>query len=261
MNLIQRFNQIFGHQPASKKNFAELSYVGHRETNQDYIAHLFTPQGKLFIVADGLGGHQCGELASRYFCEALLMITRENSGKLKKNPELVLTQFTEQAATAMSDKMITNYPGIKAHTTCAIAWLGKDNQLTTLHIGDSRIYWFTPTQLIWRSRDHSVIQMKVDRGEISEKQMGTHPDQGALTRSIGVGKKINPSCKTHQTKLKQGDALLLCTDGFWEHINQNEILSLAKSKDADKDINRWIKTAIERANQRSDNVSVELYIH
>jgi len=261
MNLSQRFSQLFGRQPASNKNFAELTYVGHRDSNQDYIAHLFTPQGKLFIVADGLGGHQGGELASKYFCEALLMIGRENFGKLKKNPELILTQLTEQAANAMSDKMMTDYPGIKAHTTCAIAWLAKDNQLTTLHIGDSRIYWFTATRLIWRSRDHSVIQMKVDRGEITEQQMGTHPDQGALTRSIGVGKKVKPSCKTHQQKLKKGDTLLLCTDGFWERVSQNEILSLAKSKDADKDLNRWIKTAIERAKQRSDNVSAELYIH
>jgi len=261
MNLFQKFRQLIGQQPASDKNFSELTYVGNRDSNQDYIAHLFTPQGKLFIIADGLGGHQGGELASKYFCEALLMIARENTSKLKKNPEAVLTQFTEQAAAAMSDKIMTDYPGIKAHTTCAIAWLGKDKSLTTLHIGDSRIYWFTPTQLIWRSRDHSVIQMKVDRGEITEQQMGTHPDQGALTRSIGVGKKVKPSCKTHQQKLKQGDTLLLCTDGFWERVSQNEILSLAKSKDTEKDLNRWIKTAIKRANQRSDNVSAELYIH
>lgn len=260
MNLFKRFKDIFGNRQSTRKQFAELSYVGHRDNNQDYVTHLFSPQGKLFIVADGLGGHQGGELASRYFCEAFLMFAKDRLSKLKKQPEDTLIDLAEQAAAAMSDKLIKDYPGIQAHTTCAVCWLSSDNTLTTLHIGDTRIYWFNPNRLIWHSRDHSVIQMKVDLGEITEQQMGTHPQQGALTRSIGVGKKINPSCKTQKTKMKKGDALLLCTDGFWERVRQNEILSLAKSKAPEKDLTIWIKTAIDRAKPRSDNVSAQLFI-
>ena len=121
MNLFNRFKALLGTPQASEKRFAELSYVGHRDKNQDYIAHLFSPQGKLFIVCDGLGGHQGGELASKYFTEALLILARDKSGKLKKNPEATLTQLAEQAAVAMSDKLASEHPGIKAHTTCAIA--------------------------------------------------------------------------------------------------------------------------------------------
>jgi len=260
MNLFNRFKGIFSSTQVRADNFTELSYVGHRNSNQDYASHLFTPQGKLFIVADGLGGHQGGELASRYFCEALIMLAKQNLNKLKKQPEATLISLAEQAAKAMSDKIIHDYSGIKAHTTCAVCWLSSDNKLSTLHIGDTRIYWISPNKLIWRSRDHSVIQMKVDRGEITEQQMGTHPDQGALTRSIGVGKKINPSYKIHQTKFSKGDALLLCTDGFWERITQNEIISLAKINKPEKEMTTWIKTAIDRAQPTSDNVTAQLYI-
>lgn len=260
MNLFDRFRSIFSSKQDRPDKFTELSYVGHRNANQDYATHLFAPQGKLFIVADGLGGHQGGELASRYFCEALLIFAKQSLNKLKKHPEETLISLAEQAAKAMSDKIMSDYPGIKAHTTCAICWLSSDNRLSTLHIGDTRIYWMSPNKLNWRSRDHSVIQMKVDRGEITEKQMGTHPDQGALTRSIGVGKKINPSVKTHQAIFSKGDALLLCTDGFWERISQNEIISLAKIKKPEKEMTTWIKTAIDRAQPTSDNVTAQLYI-
>lgn len=260
MNLFERFKTMLGNKQTDTNHFTELSYVGHRDTNQDYATHLFEPQGKLFIVADGLGGHQGGELASRYFCEAFLIFAKQNLNKLKKQPEATLISLAEQAAKAMSDKITQDYPGVKAHTTCAICWLSSDNKLCTLHIGDTRIYWISPNKLIWRSRDHSIIQMKVDQGQITENQMGTHPDQGALTRSIGVGKKINPSYKAHHNKLRKGDALLLCTDGFWERITQNEIISLAKIKKPEQEMTTWVKTAIDRAQPRSDNVTAQLYI-
>ncbi|MDH5392324.1 MAG: serine/threonine-protein phosphatase [Gammaproteobacteria bacterium] len=260
MNLFERFREFLGSQQTSSNQFTELSYIGHRRINQDFASHLFTPQGKLFVVADGLGGHEGGELASRYFCEALLIATKARLKQLNKQPEQTLVLLAETAATAMSDKILSDHPGINAHTTCAICWLSTDNKLTTLHIGDTRIYWFTRRHIIWQSRDHSVVQTLVDSGVIKQNQMGTHPTQNALTRSIAVGKAIKPSFKSHQTQLKKGDALLLCSDGFWEMISQNEIISLAKSRKPEQDLSRWIKTAIERAKPYSDNVTAQLYI-
>lgn len=260
MGLIQGLGSLFSKEDSIKNHFAELSYVGNRNSNQDYAVHLFSPQGKLFIVADGLGGHKGGELASQFFCEAFLIHAREKLNKLKKNPEEALISITELASNDMSEKLIHEHPGINAHTTCAICWLSNDNKLSTLHIGDSRIYWFNALELHWRSRDHSVVQMLVDTGVVAEKNMGTHPDQGALTRSIGVGKKTKPSFKSHQSKMKKGDALLLCSDGFWEMITRNEILSLAKTKKPEQTMTTWIKTAIDRAQPRSDNVTAQLYI-
>lgn len=260
MDLIKGFNSLFKKKKGNSSQFAELSYVGNRNSNQDYAVHLFAPQGKLFIVADGLGGHKGGELASQYFCESFLIYAKEKLNKLKKQPEETLVSIAELASDAMSEKIIKDHPGINAHTTCAICWLSADNKLTTLHIGDTRIYWFNPLQLNWRSRDHSVVQMLVDTGVVTEENMGTHPDQGALTRSIGVGKKTKPSFKSHPSRMQKGDALLLCTDGFWEMITQNEILSLAKSKNPEKNLTTWIKTAIERAQPRSDNVTAQLFI-
>ncbi|MDH5517155.1 MAG: protein phosphatase 2C domain-containing protein [Gammaproteobacteria bacterium] len=260
MNLFERFRNLLVINKTDDKQFSEISVIGHRQINQDFASHLFTSQGKLFLIADGLGGHKGGELASRYFCEALLIAAKTKLKQLNKSPDTTLVLLAEMAATAMSERIALQHPGMNAHTTCAVCWLSADNTLTTLHIGDSRIYWFTARRLIWHSRDHSVVQTLVDSGIINEKQMGTHPTQNALTRSIAVGKPIKPSFKTHQTKLAKGDALLLCTDGFWEMITQNEIISLAKSKKPAIDLNRWVNTAVNRSKPHSDNVTVQLYL-
>lgn len=260
MNLFKRFRKLLVNTSPDKQQFSEISVVGHRHINQDFASHLFTTQGKLFVVADGLGGHKGGELASRYFCEALLDAAESKLKQLNRQADTALILLAEEAAASMSEKISTQQPGLTAHTTCAICWLSADNTLTTLHIGDSRIYWFTNKGIIWQSRDHSVVQTLVDSGIINESQMGTHPTQNALTRSIAVGKAIKPSFKTHQTKLTNGDCLLLCSDGFWEMIKQKEIISLAISKKPGSDLNRWINTAINRAKPHSDNVTAQLFI-
>ena len=262
MNLKASFNRLLGiNDESNSPRFFEWTDIGHRKMNQDFSAHLSTKKGILLVVADGLGGHQGGELASRFFCEALISLADKDINKLHKKPEESLKNLAIQASEAMSSQLKQNHPGIDAHTTCVVCWVSlPDNKLTTLHIGDSRIYRFKSERISWRSRDHSVVQMLVDTGQLKEEEMGTHPQQGALTRSIGVGKAIKPSVKTHKDALQKGEALLLCSDGLWEMISTKEICSLAKQNKPQKRLEKLVATAVKRAAPRSDNVTAQVLI-
>ena len=240
-------------------NFSEKTHIGGRENNQDYCAHLFTETGDLLVVADGLGGHEGGELASLHFCENLVALAQDDIEPLTQSPEVTLTQLISDAITQMRDTIAQQHPGVDAHTTCAIVWIDKTTgNITTAHIGDSRIYIFDHKNIHWRSRDHSVVQMLVDIGEISEQDMGHHPEQGQLTRSISMEGEIKPSIKTHSPFTKN-QAVLLCSDGFWEQITGKEILSLAKVSSLYSALDTLVMKAVKRGGNSGDNVTAQIW--
>lgn len=142
----------------------------------------------------------------------------------------------------------------KAHTTCALLWLD-NQQVITVHIGDVRIYRIS-NHSISRTRDHSVPQMLLDEGEISETDMSTHPDQNRLTRSISLANK-------HQTTIKiqpvadKNETFILCSDGFWSNTTQQELIQLSSPASTEQDLINQAETAIIRAKGDSDNVTVQ----
>jgi len=262
MNLLKNINDIlkFRHCKEKKPHYAAISDIGDRKKNQDDCNHLFCDTGSLFVLADGLGGHDGGELASKLFCSSVIALAQTRLKQLKHSPKLTLKEIVVKSAENMSIELQKTHPDIDAHTTCAVAWVSlPDYQLTTLHIGDSRIYRFNKNQLNWRSRDHSVVQMLVDVGEITEADMGQHPDQTSLTRSIAVGKSIKPSIQKHSTPLQKNEMLLLCSDGFWNMLTITEILSLAKTSNLKKTLQKWVNKAVKRAAKKSDNVTAQVF--
>lgn len=239
-------------------SYYEISDIGGREINQDYCAHLESEQGWLMVLADGLGGHQAGELASKNFCEALVSHASKQINALKSHPKETLTELILLAIQDMRSNIIKVVPDADAHTTCVIAWLSlPECTLTTAHVGDSRIYRINQDGVIWRSRDHSVTQMLFDQGDITEDEIGSHPEQSMLTRSIGMKSDIKPTIKIH-SPLQQGEVLLLCSDGFWEMIKPYELTHLTKTNDTHKQINEFITIANTRAGDKGDNVSISI---
>lgn len=245
----------------TKPFFLELSDVGGRDKNQDFSSHLFTERGTLLVVADGLGGHDGGELASRLFCEAVTEYAKGDLDKLVENSVDGLSALAKKSAHKMTEIMLEKHPGIQAHTTCVIAWVSlPDYVLTTLHIGDSRIYRINNNKVVWRSRDHSVVQMLVDAQELTEDEMGLHEEQGSLTRSISVGNDIKPSVKRHVKPMEEDEVLLLCTDGFWEVLSRKQILSIFNTTNLQKNIQKWVSKAIKLGGKNGDNLTLQVYI-
>ncbi len=238
-----------------KLQYYQLTSIGDRETNQDYMMHDVNDNYALFVVADGLGGHHAGEKASKYFCQGLLGLSSLYSPDMAESPEKAMASWIDAAIDQMSDFFVDDKDAIDAHTTCAILYLQKD-LLVVAHCGDSRVYRLTEKQLLWRTKDHSVTQNLLEEGVVTEQQMGVHPDQNILMRSINVLKTHRPEIKVYPPAEK-GETFILCSDGFWEFTKSNEFQRLAMPDVEKKDLKKQAQLAVLRARGRSDNVTVQ----
>jgi len=208
----------------------------------------------VLIVADGLGGHDAGDTASALIIECL-------RNELAAQDALVLSEdnaksWFQHALEAFQSKITAGEDAKDAHTTLACALISND-ELLTISVGDSRIYHVSNGEL-WRTKDHSVVQMLLDDGEIEESDMATHPEQGKLYRSIGPKKHVKPRVK--KRAIQTGDGVLVCSDGFWEAFSPDDIINLMAdvSKNA---LNQLLCEAATKFSPKSDNVSAVLYSH
>lgn len=251
--------------------YSSYSDIGGRELNED--AYLASRRGSryLFAVADGLGGHMCGELASelavseaarlfdceesdgvdvgeRDACEMRSGANEADAVDAKKNDAKRLGQkeigadgvggaegFNPVGAVMSAGDRILQMQagtGVNMKTTLAVAYIS-GGQLTLAHVGDSRIYLFGGGGILYQSTDHSASQLAVSVGEITAEQMRTHEDRNILTRALGMSERLRVDSVS--LPCRQIDAVLLCTDGFWEYIYETEMLdtlSHAASPDA-----------------------------
>lgn len=235
--------------------FYQLTSVGDREINQDFMAHSVTEAYALFVVADGLGGHHAGEKASRFFCDGLLKSADIYSKQIAQNPVETFSAWITAAVNEMKRLFAIEQSGNDAHTTCAILYLDAQRVLTA-HCGDSRIYRMNLQRILWRTQDHSIPQQLLNNGKITEQEMGLHPEQNRLTRSINI-------LKTHEAEInlypamQQGETFLLCSDGFWEYIKPTELLQLAEPASGKEELSKLARLAIFRAHGKSDNVTAQ----
>ncbi len=219
------------------------------------MAHILGKDYALFVVADGLGGHSDGDKASRFFCEGLLKSAPIYSERIAENPVKIFSEWLDDAIHEMQILFAGNTAARKAHTTCAILYLD-DNITLTAHCGDSRIYRLNSKQVLWRTRDHSIPQMLLDKGEISEQEIATHPDQNQLTRSINALRMHEAEINVYPS-IQEGETFILCSDGFWGPVKPEELLQLAQPKSGKREIKKLAGIAELRAHGRSDNVTVQ----
>ncbi len=241
-------------------DFYQLTSVGDRKSNQDYMDHVINEDYALFIVADGLGGYQAGKRAAGYFCQGFLNLAPEFTKKISSNlKKRDLQKLFIYWADKAVDEMVRLFAGDnvvnKAHTTCAILYIDS-SYVITAHCGDSRIYRMQSDEIVWRTKDHSIPQKLYDQGEIDELEMGYHPGQNQLTKTISIEKKHRVEVRIDDP-VKVGETFVLCTDGFWSTIKEYELLNLAQAECSKKDILKQAKTAYLRARGRSDNLTVQ----
>ena len=243
---------------------ARVSRIGDRERNEDYQDVKAFEHGLVAVVCDGLGGHAHGDLAARAFAEAVLEYCTENETTLIRRRvaeredarallEAVFVAGREGLKTALEEHAAGADIGRNPQTTAVVAVLRADAVLVG-HLGDSRAYLLADGEVCWRTRDHSVVQMLVDQGEVREEDMGGHPDQGKLFKSVGVERDQKPSVALRKP-LKPGNALLLCSDGLWEQASRDELAGLAQAAGMQRALEELAEEAEKRAEGDSDNVS------
>lgn len=235
--------------------FYQLTSKGDREVNQDCMANRVTRDYAVFVVADGLGGHHAGEKASQFFCRGLIQWIDHFQPKLLVQPQQAIQEWVG-AAVAVMRKLFEDDPAaMNAHTTCAILYLDAQRTLT-VHCGDSRVYRLDPRQIHWRTNDHSLTQQLFDQGKLSEWEMGVHPEQNQLTRSINL--VSSPWVDVHSyPPMQSGETFVLCTDGFWESVKESEWLLLAQAESGKAELKKIAQMAVLRAQGKSDNCTVQ----
>lgn len=228
-----------------------ISKAGGRKNNQDYCAYVEAESCYCFALADGLGGHRGGATAARTIVKGTLDAFKANPSMSVKS----LKEYLENARLAFiaeraKDKALA---GMKATLVVVVA---DHKEALWSHIGDSRFYLFRSDKIVIQTRDHSVPRHLVDSEEISEEQIRFHEDRNRLTRAFD-GDSIERMVITEKPfLLSSNDALLLCSDGFWEYVLEEEMLSDLKVSDHPADwLNLMEARLIDSADAKHDNYS------
>lgn len=225
-----------------------------RQNNQDYAfsqtgAVGFLPN--LFIVADGMGGHKAGELASRITAETIVE-------SVSKNTNRNAIQVMGNAITDANNKVIQiasrseEYRGMG--TTVVVATI-IDNLLYVANVGDSRLYVISGKDIEQITRDHSLVEEMVTNGQIARSEARTHKKKNIITRAVGG---INPLMADYfDVRLEEGDRVLMCTDGLTNMLDDENIRQIVTGE---RDIKDAVLRLVEEAKHHggNDNIGIVL---
>lgn len=208
-----------------------ISRIGSRPVNEDCTGMHQLGEEYGFFLADGLGGHGKGDIASKAAVEQAILqfeaggSTRETLAAVFEAGQAGVLEQQRLAGTTQSMK------------TTMTALLIDPESICWGHIGDSRIYYFQNDKLVGRTIDHSVPQMLVAAGEIRESQIRHHPDRNRLLRVMGV-EWDRPMYQLNEPIPRKGrQAFLMCSDGFWELIEEKEMATLLKRA---SNVEQWL---------------------
>ncbi len=232
-------------------DISQISMKRDRSENQDCVG-VFPTKKKdegVFIVADGLGGHRGGALAAQAAVNAVAKLPFERrSGWIKSAlaaaNEAVVKKASENPETSSmrSTAVILQITGGKAY------WA---------HAGDSRLYFMRKHKIIERTQDDSVVEVLRIMGEISEDEMGKHPDRAKLTKSLGEESELEFKAQIEGRILADGDRFILCTDGIWEHLNSSDLERISKMCNSSREFIDIISRRFsESGSGKEDNASL-----
>jgi len=238
-----------------KLSFQQITSAGDRDYNQDYMLNKIDEDYSLFVLADGLGGHQAGEKASRYFCHSFIHLASQYAPFLQKSPRNCVAKWFDASINMMADAFQGDPVAKDAYTTCVILIL-TNKFVLSVHCGDSRLYRLDQHGIKWRTHDHSMTQQLLDEGTLEEYKMGTHPDQNKLTRSININHKYPPEINIDLPPVC-GETFVLCSDGFWEFTKEHEFITLANKAVSRDYLLKQAKLAIFRSGGKSDNLTIQ----
>jgi serine/threonine protein phosphatase PrpC len=231
-----------------------------RDINEDSIlytsfnirTHLGIKSGGLFAVADGMGGHSAGEIASDLAVKTIQANCMYNLFSRKTVPPLAIiaSAFDEANARIMDASGENGLKGMGTTLTAALI-IGEDMYIA--HVGDSRCYVINSREILRVTRDHSVVQELVDSGAITSEEARNHPRRNIITRVLGHSREIVPDL--HQVKLYAGDNILLCSDGLHGVLSDDVIAGAVRDN---RDVSRACAELTEKALQAGgpDNISV-----
>lgn len=232
---------------------AALTDVGlKREINQDSV--LVDHDLGLFVVADGMGGHRGGEVASALAVETVQDFLRERTNELKHEPKRVLIEAYREASARIHRKSTVESPDLMGMGTTMVVILIVDNRALIANVGDSRAYLYRAPYLWQITEDHSLVNEQVKAGVIHEDEAHTILGRNVITRSVGFERDVVADLV--ERAVQPGDLFLLCSDGLCGLITNEKIAEICSSGTAKDIVQRCVDEA-KRAGG-DDNVSAIL---
>ena len=223
-----------------------------REQNEDNWCA--DPDFGLYIVSDGLGGHFAGGLASQIVVETLPSFVRERMGRIRKVATATARKRLEACLSELSQGIFDqtrDKPGFEGMGATVVLALVKGGQALIAHMGDSRAYLFRDGSLDQLTKDHSIVQLLLDHGEITPEEALTHPARGQVTCSMGM--EGEPLPEIRPVDLHPADRLMLCTDGLTGMLSDGEIAATLKKEPGPEAACRVL---VEAANQAGGNDNI-----
>ncbi len=217
-----------------------------RRANEDS----FFVRAPLFVVADGMGGAQAGEVASRLAAETFSAGLSDDGTSEQRLEERVRAANQRIHEVSQGDRTLNGMG-----TTLTAAYLDGD-ELALAHVGDSRAYLLRDGELTRLTRDHTLVEELVRRGELTEQEAAEHPQRSIITRALGPEPDIEIDLHTH--RVHAGDVLLLCSDGLTGMIGEDEVRELLAGAASLRDAGRALVDAANEAGGR-DNITVVLF--
>ncbi|MCH5252735.1 MAG: Stp1/IreP family PP2C-type Ser/Thr phosphatase [Lachnospiraceae bacterium] len=225
-----------------------------RTSNQDYVFCEENAIGSfpnLFLVADGMGGHKAGDTASRMCVEEI--VSRIQKAE-RKTPVGIMEQAIESANRMIYEKS-TEAEELAGMGTTIVGTTIQNNTAYIVNVGDSRLYQMRDV-LQQITVDHSLVEEMVQSGEIQKDEMRTHPNKNIITRALGTDMAVRPDC--FEIEVREGDVLLLCSDGLSNMLDDVEIEKIVRENI--EDMKKAGESLVRQANEAGgkDNISVIL---
>lgn len=230
------------------------SRQGPRPYNQDRLAYSYSKDALLMVIADGMGGHRHGEIAAQLAVKLLTDAFQKAAQPELSNPSRFLNEKILDIHEAIDDFRKTNGLPESPRTTITAAVVQREH-LYTAHVGDSRLYHFRNRELLYRTEDHSVVQMLLRKGQISKHDIPNHPDRHKIYNCLG-GTSAPQVDLSQKRQLKDGDTILLCTDGLWTAMSDSEIMQALYAGVVNLSAPRLLETAEALVKKDGDNLSL-----
>lgn len=230
------------------------SRIGRRRTNEDRLAFCYTAEAVLMVVADGMGGHAHGELASQSAVDFIGDLFRRSAQPRLDDPIQFLSRALVDAhhsiVRAAQERRLPDVP----RTTC-VACVIQDDAAHWVHAGDSRLYLIRDGRVQTQTRDHSHVRRMIDEGLLDAEAAQRHPDRNRVYSCLG-GTRPPQLEFSRRVPLQPGDILVLCSDGVWSPLPDGRLAEALVDGDVSKQVPRLLNEAEKRAGADCDNLTL-----
>lgn len=217
--------------------YAVFTDKGNRSINEDSIGAFNSSNRSCFVLCDGLGGHGMGDIASSLVVEVF-------KNQFENSAEENLSDVLPRTFIAAQDILLAKQTELNAKRkmkTTAVVGMTDSQNFYIGHVGDSRLYVFGKNKVMRRTIDHSISQMLALSGDIKESEIRNHPDRNIVLRVLGIEWEEAMFDLIKPIPVRKVQALLLCSDGFWELIEESEMCKLLKKSDT---VDMWLNSMV-----------------